>query len=183
MNPDADFKIILLHDDQVASARGAAVLERLAGQMEEECDQLNTETWEFAALRAPEARNQAAGRIRDANMIIISAQGGEELPEYIKHWIEGLLHQRRDRETAIVALLDREPAPARELPRLGNYLRALAEKSGLDFFCNQGAGPTRAEPPAEPVSPPIPSARAAEFAPWKDVVPRESGLEGWGIND
>jgi hypothetical protein len=183
MNPDADFKIILLHDDQVACLHGAAVLERLAGQLEEECDKLNTETWKFEALRQPVARDQAAYRIREANMIIISANGGEELPEYIKHWIEDILYQRRDRETAIVALLSREPAPDCELPRLGNYLRALAEKSGLDFFCNQGAGPTRLEPLPEPVRPPVPSASAAGFAPWNDVVPRDSGLDGWGIND
>jgi hypothetical protein len=187
MNPDADFKIVLLHDDPVSAVRGTSVLERLAGQMQEECDKLDTAMWKFEVLKHPEVREQATSRIREANMIMISTDGAGELPEYVKSWIEGVLSQRQDREAAIVALLNWEPRSDHEVPRLAHYLRKLAETSGLAFFCNQGEQPPRSEPPAEPrsatVNPPHLSQNRDDFAAWNDVVPRDSSLYGWGIND
>jgi len=183
MNPDADFKMVLLHDDLIAGVRGTSVLERLAGQMEEECDQLDTETWKFEWLRQPEARAQATSGIRAANLILISADGREELPEYIKRWFESVLARRPDREAAMVALLGQEPPPGRELPCLGEYLLGLAAKSGLDFFCNQGRRLACLEPPSDPATPTARLEKREDFAIGTDEGPWDSGRQGWGIND
>jgi hypothetical protein len=183
MNPNDDFKIVQLHDDPASAVRGASVLERLAGPMQEERDKLDTAMWKFEVLSQPEVREQATSQIREANMIMICADVDGELPEHVKSWIESVLSQRPDREAAIVALLNWQPGSGDELPRWGHYLRNLAESAGLDFFCNQDEQPPRTDPHSARVSPPPPSDNRDGFGPWNDVIPRDSGRHGWGIND
>ena len=134
MNPNDDFKIVLLHDDPVSGVRGASVLERLAGQFEAEQGKFDTVIWKFDVLRHPGLREHAATRIREADMIVISATGNAELPGHVQSCLETALSQRPGRAAAMVALLDRESARSGELPRLGSHVRQLAARFGLGFF-------------------------------------------------
>jgi hypothetical protein len=179
MNPTPDFKIVLLHDNPVSGLRGTSILARLAGKMTGEDEKMNTETWKFEVLLQPALRERAASRMREANMIVISADGGSELPEHIKIWMENTLSERQNREAAIVALLNWESVMSRELPRLGSYLQELAVKSGLDFFCNHDAW----RPRQEPVNPPAVSGGEDHWGASRDLVPQDTGGQGWGIND
>jgi hypothetical protein len=180
MSENSNFKIVLLHDGPVAGQRGLTVLERLAGQLEMGPDELVTHCWDFDVLAQPEARGQIAGRLVEANMLILSAGGAAALPAGLKNWLEQVLELRRGHEAALVALLDWEQSGGGELPRLGAYLRDLADRTGLDFFCNQGEEATPQRTPEAQLA-------AIELdggfgAHW-EVAPRDSGGLGWGIND
>ena len=147
MNHNDDFRIVLLHEDRVSGIRGSAVLERLAGQLETEVGQLDTDIWKFAVLCEPALSARALDHLRRANMIIISVGGQVELPGHIRDIIEQALYFRVSPAAAMVALLDHEPGPGShiELPRAGLYLQNLAARTGLDFFCNEGPWRQQAE--------------------------------------
>jgi hypothetical protein len=183
MKQAADFKIVLLHDDPVSGERGSAVLERLAAPLEAGSDKLNTDIWQFEALLQAEFRAGAASRIREANLIMISATGAAELPGPVKHWMESTLSRRADQEAAIVALLDGGPADQSELPPLGSYLQELAAKSGMVFFCNNGTGRPQIAAVNEPTAAPFRVEGEEDFAMPEAVAPRDSGGRGWGINE
>jgi len=140
MNSNDDFKIVLLHDDPVSGVRGASVLERLAGQLETEQGKFDTDIWKFDVLRHPDLREHAATRIREADMIIISATGNAELPDHVQSCLETALSQRPERAAAMVALLDQDLIGGGELSQLGAGVRQLAARFGLGFFCNQATG-------------------------------------------
>jgi hypothetical protein len=136
MNSTDDIKIVLLHDDPVSGVRGTSVLERVAGQLEADRGKVDTEVWKFDVLRHPGLREHAAARIREADMIVISAAGSGELPDHVQSCLETGLSRRSEREAAMVALLDQESAHSGELPRLVSRLRQVAARFGLGFFCN-----------------------------------------------
>ena len=81
----------------------------------------------------------------------------------------------------MVALLGQEPPPGRELPCLGDYLRDLAAKTGLDFFCHQGPRREYAKPPTAPDNPRVRFQSMDEVATWADRGPRDSGRHGGRI--
>jgi hypothetical protein len=145
MNLGYAFKIVLLHEDLVSGRRGSSVVDRLAGQLEMDVGQLETEMWKFSVLRDRDLRAHAMTPLIQANMIIIAAAGGTDLPMHIREMIEAALRLRGDHDAAIVALFDWENATWDELPRAGRYLKRLAEKTGLDFFCNKGEWQPKAQ--------------------------------------
>ena len=170
MNYSGDFHIVLLHEDLVSGIRGSSVLERLAGQLEMESGQLDIEIWKIAVLRDARLRGRVITALAHANMIIVSAAGGAELPDHIKELIETSCARRSDRDAAIVALLDWERATSGQMPRVGRYLRRLAAQTGMAFFCNQGAGQPRLERAGDSA----PSGHENHFAASGEFVPRSS---------
>lgn len=134
-------KIILVHENLIAGIAALAVLRRLVAQLEAELEiksgawHVDSNVWKFEMLRDPELRVQAAAEAAEADMIIISV-GNAGLPASVRDWLESALPMKDGRPAALVALLDRGNAASGEPPRSGAYLRRLAERYGLDFFCN-----------------------------------------------
>jgi len=71
-----------------------------------------------------------------AEIIIISAHGGRELPGEVKSWIEMWLGYKTE-ASALVALFDIETDinPARA------YLADIASRAQIEFFCQPGQWP------------------------------------------
>lgn len=145
MNQHFEFKVVLLHDNPVSGRRGTSVLERLAEQWEQEFEGMGVAVWKFEALIEPEFRNLAIAQIKEANMIIVSADGHVDLPDHLQNWLAAALSRRQQCDAALVALLDFSPQAGDKLPCLGGHLRSMAAQLSMEFFCNHGADPASNE--------------------------------------
>jgi hypothetical protein len=90
--------------------------------------------WKFDVLRFTRLQEMAAEDAADSHLIVISAHAANELPPWVKAWIERWLPARHDKSGALVALL--EPAddldPGASILQL--YLQTIARRAQLDFF-------------------------------------------------
>lgn len=172
-------KIVIVYEDLVTGIEATAVLSRLAGQLETEFQiksdtwRMDNSAWKFEMLREPELWNQAATEAVGADIIIVSV-GGAQLPACVRNWIENVLPMKEGRPAALVAMLDRRNDASGEPPRLGAYLRRLAEEYGLDFFCNTNDPPPRVESGIESIL----SRSEGDSAIWRGhslELPREDG--------
>lgn len=92
--------------------------------------------WDFTLLRDEQLRKRAARHAGDADLIVLSASGESEPPDYIRHWMNIWLPRKMGRCRALVAALHHEPLVRAAATPLHKYLRHAAQRSGMDFFCN-----------------------------------------------
>jgi hypothetical protein len=95
--------------------------------------------WSFSLLRYQQLRNHAAMEAAEAQMIIISIEGNNELPPQVKCLLGNLPSRTQAGQAALVTLIGPERSLLKRTaqhPDLA-YLRQIAESRGLDFFCNQ----------------------------------------------
>jgi hypothetical protein len=96
--------------------------------------------WKFDVLGVPKLREIAAKDAAAADIIIISAHEGNELPSETKAWIEMWLAYKTQ-ASALVGLFGNESPynPARD------YLAEIAKRANVEFFCQPGFWPGKAE--------------------------------------
>lgn len=92
--------------------------------------------WRLDLMSDPELFAQAVAAAADANLLILAAYAHTELPREVKRWVAACVASTRSGPRALVALLgkrafDEEPFPTAE------YLAAVAETSGLDYFVRE----------------------------------------------
>jgi len=130
------FNVFVVHEDTLTGVRAAAVLGRLADFLDNE-PVMQNEIWKFDSLSHPSLYEQALSQAAKAEMIIVSAAGTRSLPPHIAELIADALGRKNGRSAAVVALLDLGRSSAEPSPLCGE-LRQMAEKAGVDFFCNTG---------------------------------------------
>jgi hypothetical protein len=131
------FKIFVVHEDTLTGVRAAAVLGRLADYLDHE-PVIQNEIWKFDSLAHPALYEQASEQAIAADMIIVSAGGGQALPAHVEDLVADALAHKQGRPAAVVALLDLKLQGAAEPSPVCARLRQLAENAGVDFFCNTG---------------------------------------------
>jgi hypothetical protein len=136
MKENVVFKIVIAYENFAAGIRAKKMLERLASELQPDF-QINSDVWEFEMLGHRRLREQAATEASEADMIVVSARGDAELPAHVKNWVDGWLPQRRGGLTALVALLDLEEKSSSAQSTCA-YLRQVAGKGRMDFFCKAG---------------------------------------------
>ena len=131
------FKVVIAHESPLAAVRAEEMRERLATRFQHS---INIESigWDFELLSCPQICEEAAVAAASADMVIISADGAIELPRPVKAWIESWLPRKCNAQSSLVALLNEEYEIFGEPPLVGAYLREIAGKAGMDFFCNIG---------------------------------------------
>jgi hypothetical protein len=92
--------------------------------------------WNFAVLRDRRLRERAALHTAKADLIVLSANGRSEPPDYIKLWINAWLPRKKGRRNALVAVLDGNTSEGAAVLPLRTYLRHTAKRSRIDFFCD-----------------------------------------------
>ena len=98
------FKLFVACEDQAAYFHARKVQQ----QVQELCGdeiQLSRGFWSFALLRSPQLRAQAASEAADAEMIIISLAGNDEVPAHVKHLLESLPTRTHPGQAALVVLI------------------------------------------------------------------------------
>jgi hypothetical protein len=131
-------KIVILFETVRAGERARLKVERLLSGMQV-APEVETDLWGFEDASRPELREQAGAQAREADIILLSAEG-DGLSAPILDLVERWLPRKSARPAALVALLgENSPAPG-QLPGAGEYLRQKAQAAGLDFFCEIAPG-------------------------------------------
>jgi len=164
------FKIVIVYENSPGAIRAKEMAERLATQMESECD-----SWPFELLAVGRVREHAATMASEADMIIVACNGQDPLPNDVVEWVEGWLPQKRFTHSGLVALLGDEGKSQTEPPMLCAYLEKVAERGNMDFICNLGRW-WQQEPADTIVNTPEGTAAYPK-------TPEYSAARGWGIND
>ena len=127
--------VVIAYEDLETGKRAMKTYEYMVQQLGEECLFAN-QMWKFDVLAVPKLKEIAAKDAAAAEIIIISAHAGHELPAEVKSWIEMWLGYKTE-ASALVALFDGESDfnPAR------SYLADIASRAQIEFFCQPGIWP------------------------------------------
>ena len=130
MDSDWTFKIMIAYEDLPLAIQAMGISERVAFQFDAKVD-----VWPFELLDLRRVREHAISMAATADMIIIAARSGLELPRGVKRWIEKGLRQKGKNPGSLVALLDHDPNLSNK-PPLRTYLERTAGQGNVEFFCN-----------------------------------------------
>jgi len=139
---DQAFRVFIAYENMNAGRRAMDVFSNLAQDHQGDFT-FWPRPWRFDLLADPEWREVAAADARTADLLIIAAGTGPDLPAAVRNWLEQCLTERRN-GGGVVALFGAEgEMDAIDSPRL-RFLRQAAEKADLDFFApspaSDGAG-------------------------------------------
>ena len=136
--------IVLIYDGFADLIRAYHIWAKLVARFRKEI-QIVSSAWNFAMLRDPRLREEAARRTADADMIVVSASGRAALPDHMRNWINSWLPWKKGRRDALVAVLDEQSHSSAAAAQLRDHFLQMAQQSGMDFFCNIDHGSLRME--------------------------------------
>jgi hypothetical protein len=167
--------VVIAYEDLETGKRAMKTYEYMVQQLGDQCLFAN-QMWKFDVLAVPKLKDIAAKDAAAAEIIIISAHAGRELPAEVKSWIEMWLGYKTE-ASALVALFEGESEfnPAR------NYLEAIANRAQIEFFCQPEARHSGAQTRSASTSAHPRSEQAMAFlATATQEVP---SFPHWGINE
>ena len=131
--------VVIAYEDFESGKHAKSTYDFLEAQLGQEF-QFSNQMWKFDVLAVPKLKDFAAKDAAAAEIIIISAHGGRDLPAEVKSWIEMWLGFKTE-ASALVALFDGESDfnPARA------YLADIASRAQIEFFCQPGVGSSSAQ--------------------------------------
>ena len=127
--------VVIAYEDLETGKRAMKTYEYMVKQLGDECLFAN-QMWKFDVLGVPKLKEIAAKDAAAAEIIIVSAHEGRELPAAVKAWIDLWISYKTE-ASALVGLFDGESAesPAR------SYLADIARRAKIEFFCQPGIWP------------------------------------------
>ena len=131
--PVLDLKVLVACDRYQDAQEACALLEGIARQNAAE-GRLLYRWWNFEVLAIPGLRKLAAREADEANLIMIAAQDGPELPEPVIDWISQWLAISVYTLRALIALIDLAATKSGGSPGLLSQLRKVADLGQMDFF-------------------------------------------------
>jgi len=124
--------VVIAYEDFDAGKHARKTYDFLVATLGREC-QFTNQMWQFDALGIPKLRERVAKDALQADIIIISSHGGDELAEPVKAWIESCLAEKGN-ANALVALFDCPDEDSLKTQRIRTYLADVAERGGMEFF-------------------------------------------------
>lgn len=141
VGPSSTFNVVIAYEDFETGKHAKHTYDFLVEHLGRE-SQFTNQMWKFDILRIPKLREIATKDALDADIIIVSSRGDDDLPAPVKSWIESWLTEP-GHALALVALFSgpREEAPARRCIRA--YLAAAARRGKMEFFAQPDDWPGR----------------------------------------
>ena len=176
---NGSIKVVIAYEDNLAGQRAVRTCERLAEQLGREF-RVDTNLWKFEVLALPKLESEAAQDAAEADMVIISTSGHNDLPTAVKHWVSAFSAQKRGGAKALIGLYDGGEAGTGPTPAQ-SYLQQLSKRANLDFFWRTfpKTGP-HAEIPRQDYLPIIVQAGPGDQDP---LPPDSAAMRDWGINE
>ena len=176
---DADgnpaLNVVIAYEDLETGKRAMKTYDYLVEHLGDQCLFAN-QMWKFDVLAVSKLREIAAKDAAAADMIIISAHEGNQLPHEVKAWIERWLGYKT-RASALVGLFGSESVdnPVRD------YLAGVAKRARIEFFCQPGLWPGQPERygPLDLAW----SRNEKTFSVLANVMKQEPTISHWGINE
>jgi hypothetical protein len=134
--PGKDLKVVVACEDYTNAQRACELLARI-GLNSKAAGRLIYSWWNFEVLTITSLRALAASETAAADMIMIAAHDGPELPGGVVDWISQWLAMREFHPRALVALLDSGTARKGTAPGILSQLKKVAATGHMDFFTTQ----------------------------------------------
>src|SRR5579864_5473992 len=167
--------VVIAYEDLETGKRAMKTYDYLVEHLGDQCLFAN-QMWKFDVLSVSKLREIAAKDAAAADIIMIAAHGGNQLPREVKAWIE-LWLSYKTHASALVGLFGIECVdnPVRD------YLAGVAKRAKIEFFCQPGLWPGRAEKqyPANAAW----SRNEKTLSVLATVVKEEPTVSHWGINE
>ena len=141
----SNFKVVMLFEDFATGVRAKATTDRVIENLEAHFP-FEIKFWRFDLLELLQFCEIATTQAADADMVIVSAHGGPQVPDCIKNWLQLWLNRRLGGACALVELLDTHGDGSGSWP-IHSFLQIVARKANLDFF-SHSVGPRVEEPNA-----------------------------------
>lgn len=125
--------IVIIYNDMHAALRAAQTLERLGrkffGKIRQQIMPVPV-----SHLSDPVRFDNLLSDASSADMIIVSFNGHSDFPTMLKRWVKNCLTQKREGDSAVVALLSsNERLDSQDTPRY-QFMKNATRAAGLDFF-------------------------------------------------
>jgi hypothetical protein len=166
--------VVIAYEDLETGKRAMKTYEYMVEQLGNQCLFAN-QMWKFDVLVVPKLKEIAAKDAAAAEIIIVSAHEGRELPRDIKNWLE-LWLTYKSQTTALVGLFGAESV---ETP-VRTYLEEIARRAKIAFFCQPGIWPGTAKDP-DRASAWKRNEKTLSFL--TSNVRDEPAISHWGINE
>jgi len=167
--------VVIAYEDLETGKRAIKTYDYMVEQLGEQCLFAN-QMWKFDVLAVPKLREIAAKDAASAEIIIVSAHEGKQLPPEVKSWVE-LWLSYETQATALVGLFGTESVndPMRR------YLADVAQRAKIEFFCQPGIWPGTSQ--KHNTAAPIWERNEKTFSILANVVEEETAASHWGINE
>lgn len=135
--PEAEpiLSVVVAYEDFAAGKRAMQIYNRLLHQFVHEY-KFKINLWKFDFLRTPKLLKMAVAEAAEADVVFVSAHADGALSEEAKTWLRRWVSRKKNSSTTLVALLEGSNASTVEGSAIRAYLRRVAEKAGLNFFCH-----------------------------------------------
>src|ERR1041384_5188943 len=87
LEANSNLNVVIAYEDFETGKRAKKTCDFLAQNLGDDC-RLSHQMWKFDVLGIPKLREMAAKDAAQADMVIISCHGSNELPIELKAWIE-----------------------------------------------------------------------------------------------
>jgi hypothetical protein len=132
---NSTLNVAIAYEDLETGKRAMKTYEYMVQQLGGQCP-FSSQMWKFDVLALPKLKEMAAKEAAAAELIMVSAHEGKQLPMQVKAWLE-LWLSYTTRATALVGLFGNESinSPVR------TYLADVARRAKIEFFCQPGIWP------------------------------------------
>lgn len=128
------WSVTVLYEDTEVRQRAMQVCDHLMRHFWSEIE-FDFNWWRFSFLTEQVLAERAASHLWDSDAIIIALQPDGQLPMQLAAWLEQSMARRGIRGGAFIALFGAEgDSPAQAAPATNAKLRALAQRSGMDYL-------------------------------------------------
>lgn len=167
--------VVIAYEDLETGKRAMKTYDYMVEQLGEQCLFTN-QMWKFDVLAVPKLKEIAAKDAASAEIIIVSAHEGKQLPAEVKSWVE-LWLSYGTQASALVGLFGAESV---ENP-VRTYLADVARRAKIEFFCQPGIWPGTF--PRHNTSAQIWERNEKTFSFLANVMQDEPATSHWGINE
>jgi hypothetical protein len=127
------FQIVIVYENLVSAARALRACEFLRGEIGETVS-LDVNVWKMAVLRDGDNRRGAALAASNADVVIVSASGREEIPDAFRQWVEAWLGIDGGTQPAVFTLFGDHVGDG--ALSVASFLKNKTTLRGIDFFCH-----------------------------------------------
>jgi hypothetical protein len=127
------FEIVIIYENLVSAARALRACEFLRGEIGDTVS-LAVNVWKMGMLADGDTRRSAANAASQAEVVIVSASGREEIPDAFRQWVEAWLHSGHEVRPAVFSLFGDHIGDG--ALSIASFLKSQTARRGIEFFCH-----------------------------------------------
>jgi len=171
---NSTLNVAIAYEDLETGKRAMKTYEYMVRELGNQCP-FSSRMWKFDVLALPRLKEMAAQDAAAAELIMVSAHEGKQLPTEVKAWME-LWLSYKTQATALVGLFGNESinSPVR------TYLADVARRAKIEFFCQPGIWPGSTDKHNAATQPWAQDHQSFAFL---NAAQEPSAVSHWGINE